>query len=416
MTHLWRPFSAPLAAPTMRLQRGTGCRVVDVQGREYLDAASGLWNVSLGLRNDALVERMHAQLQDLSYGTLFHATNAPAEQLCERLVERVGEPAHAVYLSTTGSSAVEVALRVAQLHHRARGQSRKRGVISFDRAYHGSSLMGLSAGGLVGDEGDAGDRLPGFFHIVSPSDEAASLESLRTLLAARAHEIACLILEPVLGSAGVIVPGRGFMAELSSLCRAHDVLIVADEVATGAGRCGAFLASTLLGLQPDIVALSKGLNSGYFPLGATVFAREVVAPIAARGLPLQFGCTQDGNPVGCVSALATLDELDAGRHIERAAGLGRSIRSQLQERCPRSVVKEVRGLGLMLAIELVHDDGSQTPFSATEAEQARHACQEEGLLTYHFDSGLSLFPALTMTDDEAQLMLDVLVDVLNQLA
>ena len=415
MSHLWRPFSPPHASAPMLLTRGQGSEVADATGRRYIDAAGGLWNVALGQGHARLIEQMQRQLQTLSFGSLFHATNAPAEQLCDRLVALAGGSMQTVVLSTTGSSAVDVALRVARLHHWARGHADKLGIVSFDKGYHGSSLLGLNAGRQLVPELAPHDRLPGFFQVPAPVNEDESLAALHQLLTQRGHELACLILEPVVGSGGILVPSPAYGEAVTNLCRQHDVLLVADEVATGAGRCGAFLASPLLHLKPDIVALSKGLNSGYFPLACTLFSRDVVAPIADQGLALPYGCTQDGNPVGCVTALATLEQLETQNLYERASTLGQHLQQQLRERTSSAVVRQVRGLGLMIGIELMHDDGRNTPFSAAESEHAKNLCQDEGLLTYHFDRGLSLFPALTLDDDEAHTLLDILVDVINQL-
>ena len=414
---LWRPWSRPGEAADLKIVRAEGCRVTDAQGRQYLDAAGGLWNVALGQRNETLLARMKAQIDALSSCSLFHTSNPPAEQLAASLVQRAGGLAQHVYLSTTGSSAVEIALRVARLHHRALGLDGKRLIVSFDKAYHGSSLLGLGAGGLIRDLVGVGDDLPpGFAHIPSPPDEAASLCALRELLEREAGRVACLILEPVLGSAGVLVPSRSFCCALNQLCREHEVLIVADEVATGAGRCGAFLASQRLGLVPDIVALSKGINSGYYPLGCTLMSRAVVEPIAQRQWPLPFGSTQDGNPVGCVTALATLQQIDEKGLEARATHLGEYLLAQLRSRLPAARVREVRGLGLMIGIELMHAHPEGAPLTPAQCAQVRRLCQDEGLLVYHFDSGISLFPALTLSDDEAADMLDILVDVIQRMA
>lgn len=416
MTNLWRPFAVPGAANPMRIRKGDGSVVADTDGREYLDAAGGLWNVSLGLANGELIERMHEQLRTLSFSSLFHTTNAPAELLCERLLALTGGAMRMAYLSTTGSSAVEVALRVARLHHAASGRPDKRRILSFDIGYHGCSGLGVCASGILAGEYTRYEQLlPDFQAIPSPVDEAASLAALGKVLHEEAGQVACLIMEPIVGSGGIIVPSPGYCREVSRLCRAHGVLLVADEVATGGGRCGAMLASPLLGLEPDIVTLSKGINSGYFPLGATLFSSAVVEPIRARGIPFQYGSTQDGNPVGCVAALATLDQIERHGLDARARELGARIQEALRDNPATPVVREVRGLGLMIGIELAHLGAGGKPFSPAESGEVRHLCQDAGLLVYHFDSGISLFPALTMSDAEADSMVDIIGEVLATL-
>ncbi|MEH6433518.1 aminotransferase family protein [Massilia sp. DD77] len=412
MSNLWRPFSVPALASPLHVRKGQGVNLADRQGREYLDAVSGLWNTSVGLNNPALVSQMHAQLQELSFSSLFHATNSPAERLSTRLVELSQGRMQHVYLSTTGSSAVEVALRVSRIYQRARGTPDKKRILGFDLGYHGCSGLGMGVSGiLAGEVAKSEDFPPHVQTIPSPLREGVSLDALASAL--HAGDVASLIMEPVLGSGGVIVPSKEYCREVRRLCSAHGALLIADEVATGTGRCGAMFASDLLDLAPDVITLSKGLNGGYFPLAATLFAEHVVQPISAAQLALQYGCTQDGNPVGCVSALATLDFI-AGNGLERrAAELGAHIRGELANSgCP--VIREVRGLGMMIGIELAHVHGGE-PFSAEESARVRLLCQEAGLLVYHFDAGLSLFPALTITDDEVAVMLDILNEVLATL-
>jgi adenosylmethionine-8-amino-7-oxononanoate aminotransferase len=411
---LWRPFSIPGSPVAFELVRGEASSVSDREGRAYLDAAGGLWNVALGLNHAGLLAQMERQLHELAYASLFDASHVAAERLCERLLGLTAGRMQTVYLSTTGSTAVEVALRAARLHFRARGLSHKRGIMSFDRAYHGSSGLGIRASGILADDLDPVEACePGFALMPSPTDEDASLKAIANHLEQAAASTAAFILEPVLGSAGVIVPSPAYGAALSALCRRHDVLLIADEVATGIGRCGAMLASDLLELQPDILALSKGLNSGYYPMGATLFAERVVQPIARAGLALQYGSTQDGNPVGCAAALATLDVVEEQQLCRRANRLGAFIRTRLHQ-AALPVIREVRGLGLMIAIELAHPGGA--PFSPQESAAVRRRCQDEGLLTYHFDHGLSLFPALTMSDADAEAMIEILHDVLDAIS
>lgn len=416
MSKLWRPFSVPGSPAALKLVRGSGATVTDAGGREYLDAAGGLWNVALGLNNGPLVEAMHKQLQSMAFASLFDSTHAPAERLCDKLVELSGGTMHMAYLSTTGSTAVEVALRVARLHHRTAGSHGKQRILHFDTGYHGSSGLGVCASGILAAELTRfEDMLPGFQAIPSPRDEDASMAALVNALELDGDKIACLIMEPVLGSAGVIVPSRAYCETVSRLCQRHNVLLVADEVATGGGRCGAMFASTLLGLEPDIVALSKGINSGYFPLGATLFSQRVMEPIVRSGASFQFGSTQDGNPVGCIAALATLKAVEEQGLCERATAMGDELRARLSQRGADSVVREVRGLGMMTAIELAHLDAARTPFSPRESGEVRRLCQDAGLLTYHFDAGISLFPALTMLDTEADEMADILEEVFSTL-
>lgn len=414
MSRLWRPFSPPGVRPATMIEAGDGAYVIDAGGRRYLDAAGGLWNVSLGLGNAALVNDVRKQLETLAFASLFHGSHRAAEALSDKLVALSGGRMGQVYLSTTGSSAVEVAVQAARLYHRARQQNAKRCILSFDLAYHGGSAVARSASGVLQVElGEPVEMLPEFVHLPSPLDETASLAALRAYLARDGASAAALLMEPVLGSGGIIVPSKHYCEAVSRLCAEHDVLLIADEVATGVGRCGAMFASDLVGLTPDIITLSKGLNSGYGPLGATLFSEVLTHTIARAGLVLHYGSTQDGNPLGCVAALATLRTIEQQQLLARAQVLGNEISTRLRELVGASVVHEVRGMGLMIGIELAHQNGA--PFSAEEAGQVRALCKDAGLLVYHFQSGISLFPPLTMSDDEAFELTDILTEVLSTL-
>ena len=386
----------------------------DAQGRRYINAAGGLWNVTLGWKHPRLVKAMQDQLDRMAYSSLFEDTHAPAEQLADRLVALAGGEIAYAYLSTTGSTAVEAALRVARLHQRVLGRPTKQGILSFDLSYHGASWLVGSVSGLMRTElGLWEGVLPDVHEIPSPIDEASSLNALTDLLARRHDEIGCLIMEPILGSGGIVVPSTDYCHALVTICRRHDILVVADEVATGGGRCGSLFASHVVGLEPDIICLSKGLSAGYFPVGATLFSDKVMAPLRKAGIPLPFGSTQDGNPVGCVAALTTLDIVEREGLADRAAELGARTSERLRT-AGLPVVQEVRGPGLMIGVALSHANGGA--FSESEAADVRLQCRDEGLLVYHFDGGLSLFPPLVIDEDDADDMVEILVDVLSRQA
>ena len=328
MSALWHPFSSPEQQPSFKLSRGNGVYVYDDQGREYINGSGGLWNITVGLGNKTIIDSMQAQLQQLAYGNLFDASHQPAEKLAETLLSLTNGNMHKVYLSTTGSSAVEVAIRAARAHFHARGKKHKYDVVSFDKSYHGCSLINLSASGL--EQGDLNKwecGLPGFYHVQSPEDEKGSLEQIRMLMQSHSEEISCLLMEPILGSGGIIVPSREYGEAVNRICLEYDVLLIADEVATAGGRCGSMFASDLVGLKPDIITMSKALNSGYAALGATLFNKKVCTPISQAHMPLLYGSTQDGNPTACTAALATLKYIQENNLTERARQLGEYFHS-----------------------------------------------------------------------------------------
>jgi adenosylmethionine-8-amino-7-oxononanoate aminotransferase len=413
MSRLLRPYSVPLSPVAMQLVRGEGCNVYDQAGKRYLDAASGLWNVSLGLAHPELLARMQLQAQTLAYGSLFDSSHVQAELLSERLVGLSNGDFQFVYLSTTGSSAVELALTLALLHHRIEGRTERTEILAFDSGYHGGSFLPRAASGILGRElrqWGLDDARCCF--IPSPADEARSLQALAEAFALRQGRIGCFIMEPILGSAGIVIPSTAYGQRVTELCKAHNVFLIADEVATGGGRCGSFFASNLVGLGPDILVLGKGLTAGYFPLSATMFSERVLDPFIRNQIPIPGGSTQDGNPIGCALAMGTLDLIRDRGLLQRAAAAGMSIRRQLRSLIGASAVRQVRGEGLMIGIALGHNSDSSGTYHEQEAARVRESCRQEGLLVYHFDSGISLFPPLTITDAEISEMLSILTQVL----
>lgn len=413
---LLHPYLSPGGAPALMADRGDGCTIVDTAGREYIDAAAGLWNVALGLGHRKILAAMQEQAERLAYCGLFDSRHGPAEQLASRLVELSDHRMRCAYLSTTGTSAVEVALRVARTYQRACRRPNKTRIVSLSEAYHGCSWMNLSASGSMHAEMAEWEQpLSDFICISSPPDEARSLDELQHLIAAGQKSIAAFILEPILGTGGVVIPSRDYFAQVQLICRKADILLIADEVATGCGRAGAMFASYELGLEPDIIALAKGLAAGYFPVGATLFSAQVVEALRAANAPVLFGSTQDGNPIGCAVVLAVLDLIEREGLVERARTLGGRVRASMQPLVGETVLAEVRGSGLMIGLQLAHLDAERTPFAEAEALEVRRQCAEAGLLVYHFRSGVSLYPPLTISEDEVDDMIDILTSVIRLL-
>lgn len=415
MSEIWYPFYPPGHKPNFKIVRGNGIYVTDSTGREYVNGAGGLWNLTLGLGNDFIVERIQRQVFDMSYASLFDSTHSPAEQLAKKLISLTKNKMAKVYFSTTGTTSVEVAFRVAKLHYRSKKAYNKIGIVSFDESYHGCSIMNLSASGLEQFELDKWDRkLKDFYQVNSPRDEARSLQEIEALFKAKSNFIACFIVEPILASAGVIEPSEDYCKKLNALCTEYDVLLIADEVATGGGRCGDMFASYLIGLQPDIITLSKALNSGYYPLGATLFNDKVISPIDKVNAPILYGSTQDGNPVGCVAAMATLEYIEQENLIQHALEIGEYIYEKLSQFIGVSHLKAIRARGLMIALEFA-DPQTGELITMEQSSKIRESCKDEGLLTYHFENGISLFPPMTMTREESEDVIDILTTVLNRL-
>jgi adenosylmethionine-8-amino-7-oxononanoate aminotransferase len=245
-----------------------------------------------------------------------------------------------------------------------------------------------------------------------PQDDDA-VAPLRRLLREEGETIAALIFEPILGSAGVVELSDVFLREAPALCREHDVLLIVDEVATGFGRTGRMFASERFGLEPDLMTLSKGINSGYLPLGATAVAERVHEAFASRGAVFAHGETQAGNPLACAAALATLDVIESDDLVARAERIGGVLRAGLDGLLEHPHVGEIRGRGLMLGIGLVAAPGVAVAFDTVLAT-LRH-CARAGLLVHPAPHGVSLFPPLVLDEAGVERIVATLHEVLGRL-
>ena len=416
---LWHPYSAMdvTGSPVVTLVKGHGCTVHDAEGHRYLDATAGLWSVHCGLGDPDIIAAITEQLQTLSYATLFDDRgNLPALTLARRLVEMAPSPLEWVYLTGSGSESVELAIKLARLVRTLRGDRQKREIVYVDRSYHGTFFGSMGVSALVDHKRDFSPLLPGLTAIAAPdparcapgtSDEAHALACASELDArARRGGVSAFIIEPVLGSAGVLVPPRAYFEAIQDICRSHDILLIVDEVATGFGRTGTWFACEQFGIQPDILLVAKGINSGYLPLGAVLFSDAIGSLLLAHQTALGHGSTHNGNPVCCAAALATLSVIERDGLVERAARMGEYFRDRLQTLRMFRCVGEVRSLGLMLGLPLRRTDGTATTSSHTE--WARNRLRARGVLAYAANDALVFCPPFIVSQAEIDAIVEAL--------
>lgn len=422
------PLCYPLGALTLAAQpdkvltltEGQGCKVRDNQGNEYIDAGGGLWNTHIGLGNEEVIDAIAAQLRKLSYATLFSSRgNEPAVALAEALVELAPYPLQWAYLTGSGSESTELGIRLAVLHHVLAGKPERTKIAHLDLSYHGSFSASASVSALMPlkdlfQSNTSSVAIPtpdvarcpeGQSHAEFAYECADALEAL-----AQAGDVAAFIVEPVLGSAGVIIPPREYFERIREICDRHDILLIADEVATGFGRTGHWFATEYYDLQPDILLLAKGINSGYLPLGAVLFSAAIGARFIASGLPLMHASTYNGHPVCCASALANLAILKRENLVERSAETGRYFRQALMSLQDIGCVTEVRGIGLMLALGIAQEDGTAPAPQQLQALMLR--LQEAGVLAYQSLASITFCPALVITTAEIDAVVAALRAVL----
>jgi putrescine aminotransferase len=377
---------------------GAGCHVTDQNGRQLLDGLAGLWCVNVGYGRQEIVDAVTAQMARLPYYcSFFNSTTAPAIQLAARLAGLA--PAHLkhVMFSNSGSEANETALKMIRAYQKLRGKPGKVKVLSRTFGYHGVTLATTSLTGLPNCCTPFDLPLAGFVQVPAPYAYGAGREADPV-----AYARECLAeTRAIIEREGVIVPPEGYLVELRALCREYDILFVADEVITGFGRLGAWFASELWALEPDLMTLAKGLTSGYLPLGATLASDEVAAVLATGGY-FAHGYTYSGHPTTAAAALANLDIIERDRLVERVRDdVGPYFQKKLQGLAGHPAVGEARGFGLIGALEVVPREGraSLTPASLLGLKAAA-TVRAEGAIVRGIRNAIALSPPLVITHEE----------------
>lgn len=422
---LWHPMADPNemdANPPRIIVSGEGSYVTDVDGHKVVDAVGGLWNVNLGYSNKAIKQAIADQLDELPYYSAFRGTTHPRLiELAHRLIDILKpEDMKRAFFTSGGSDSVECALRLARQYWKVRGQSDRVKFLALKKGYHGTHFGGASVNGNTNFRRAYEPLMPGVFHTPTPfpyrnpfgETNPARLGEL--CLAALDEEIrfqgadtiAAFIAEPVQGAGGVIPLPPGFFAKLKALLDVYDIPLIADEVITGFGRAGAWFGSRLDGVKPDIMCIAKAITSGYFPLGACVVNEKIEAAFKANKGPLGgifSGYTYSGHPVGCAAALACLDETFAldlpGNSASQGAFL---LEGLLALKAKHVSIGDVRGQGLMLAIELVKDRATKTPAGKAYMNEIAARTYDAGALIRTGGHVVILSPPLVLKRAEAQ--------------
>ena len=392
--HVLHPMVDPKlmrATPPLIVERGEGAYVFDVDGRRYLDCVASLWNVNVGHNRSEVKRAILEQLDRLAYYATFNGiSNPPSIALSSLLVEMLApEKMSKVLFSSGGSDAIETALKLARQYWKLEGQPERTKFISLRYGYHGVHFGGMSANGNGPFRRAYEPLVPGFFQVESPflyrnpwTDDAEELGAIcagileREIVHQGPDTVAAFLAEPVQGTGGLVVPPPNYWRLVREICNRHGVLLIADEVVTGFGRSGSLFGARGWGVAPDIMVLAKGINSGYVPLGATV-VNERVAGAWERDHPLaaiMHGYTYSGHPLACAAALACQKIVRDEDLTGNAARIGAYFLERLywlKER--HAVIGDVRGKGLMLAIECVRDRAKKTPFAPAESYSPRLA-------------------------------------------
>ena len=431
--HPFQIFDTYLTDPALVVAQGSGTRLVDSDGHEYIDAVGGLWCTGIGLGREEMAEAIAQQVRDLAYANPFtDMSNIPAVELAERLAALAPGSLNHVFFTCGGSTAIDSALRLVQYYWSVRGEPQRRHILSRVDAYHGTTLASASLGGKPGD------RMPEFqfitdtiHHLSSPNyyrngggrTEQEFADDLIDELERRVDElggpdcVAALFAEPVMGSGGVLVPPADYLQRLWEFCKRHGILYVSDEVVTGFGRLGEwFVSETLYGIRPDILTAAKGLTSGYVPLGAMLFSDEIFDVISEPGAGRCFGVgyTYSGHPVACAAALKNIEIIERENLLEHVRRIGPYFMEQLATLGDLPMVGDVRGSHLMACVEFVADSADGRPY-ANELGVGKWVSNEadkRGLIVRPIESLNVMSPPLVITPDEVDAIVSRLRDAI----
>ncbi|MEW6347599.1 MAG: adenosylmethionine--8-amino-7-oxononanoate transaminase [Thermodesulfobacteriota bacterium] len=419
--YVWHPFTQMkdwLGSEPLVIERGEGNYLIDTHGRRYLDGVSSLWVNLHGHQRPEIDAAIIAQLRKVAHSTLLGLAGVPSIELAERLVQITPQGLSKVFYSDSGSTAVEVALKIAFQYWKNRGFTDKRLFVALAEAYHGDTIGSVSVGGI-----DLFHRIfhPLLFHILTiptpfpyrhpefTGEECRdrSLAAFRALAEDKHHEIAALVVEPLVqGAAGMIVHPQGFLKGLEQICREFNILLICDEVATGFGRTGKMFACEHEDVRPDMMALAKGITGGYLPLAATLATDEIYGAFLGKYAEYRtffHGHSYTGNALACAAANAGLEIFERERLLETSRPKIELLSNLLAERiAPLPFVGDVRQCGFMVGIELVADKARRQAFEPALRMGARvtDAVREFGVILRPLGDVVVIMPPLSVKPDE----------------
>ena len=425
---LWLPFTAnrQFKASPRLLARASGMHYWTQDGRQILDAVAGLWCVNAGHGRREITEAVASQLETLDYAPTFQMAHPAAFQLANELVKIAPRGLDHAFFTNSGSEAVDTALKIAVAFHRMRGQGTRTRLIGRERAYHGVGFGGISVGGMTSNrKAWSAVLLPGVDHLPHTHDLARNAfsrgvpehgtqfaDELERLVALHdASNIAAVIVEPIAGSTGVLIPPRGYLKRLREICDRHGILLIFDEVITGFGRTGSAFAAQEFGVTPDMITVAKGLTNGCIPMGGVLVSKAVYEAFmqGPDGIELFHGYTYSAHPAACAGGLATLALYQREGLLTRAASLAKYWEEAAHALRTLPHVIDVRNYGLILGLELESIPGKV----GTRGFEVFRRCYERGVMVRQTGEVIALSPPLIIEKTQIDQLFGTLSEVLR---
>ncbi len=405
---------------------GSGCYITDGNGKVLLDGMAGLWCVQIGYGREELAKVAYDQMVELPYyNTFFKTATAPAIKLAAKISSLLGGNLSHVFFNSSGSEAADTMIRMARFYWQAKGEPERSIIISRHNAYHGSTIGGMSLGGMAFMRAQGGPLVPGFEHIMQPysfnlgfgEDEDAfcdrAVQALEDkILEVGPDKVAAFIGEPVQGAGGVIIPPRGYWKKIEAVCRKYGILLCSDDVICGYGRLGEWFGFQHFGIQPDLVSMAKGLSSGYLPISAVGVADHIVEVLRAYGDDFVHGFTYSGHPTCAAVALANVEIIEREGLVQRVRDdVGPYVARAFAALGEHPLVGEARTVGLLGAVEIVSEKGSNHRFGGKEGKAGvivRDACIRNGLMVRAIRDSIVFCPPLIITHADIDKAIDII--------
>jgi putrescine aminotransferase len=398
------------------ITQADGVYIWDGKGNKILDAMSGLWCVNIGYGRKELADVAYRQMLDLPYyNTFFKTTTVPATELATKISSLLPNRFQHIFFTNSGSEANDTIVRFVRHYWKLKGKPYRQHFIARTRGYHGSTMVAVNLGGMSGMQGQGGTLFPGFHHVQQPHwfdfggdktpeefglDAAADLE--KKIIEVGPDNVAAFIGEPIQGAGGVLIPPSTYWPEVQRICKKYGILIIADEVICGFGRTGNWWGFQSLGFEPDIVAMAKGLSSGYQPIGAVAISDTLTKDFFELGGDFNHGMTYAGHPVAAAVALKNIEIIEDEKLVERVAELAPYFAKGLASLDDHPIVGETRSMGLIGAIELSKDKAARARFhdSGRVGTICRDHCFANNLVMRACWDTMVLAPPFTITKKE----------------
>lgn len=428
--HPFTDFKALQARGARVITHGQGVYLYDADGQRILDGMAGLWCVNLGYGRSELAHAAAQQMQQLAYyNNFFNTSHPPAIELAQLLAQIAPPNMSRVFFTNSGSEANDTVVRMVRRYWQLCRQPERQIIISRNNAYHGSTIASASLGGMAAMHAQGGLPIAGIEHIEQPywyahggrlSPEQFGLYAagwLRSRIEALGPQrVAAFIAEPIQGAGGVIVPPDSYWPEISRICEEFDILLVMDEVVCGFGRIGHWFGSQHYGLQPDLMSFAKGLSSGYLPIGGVMLADRIADVLIEQGGEFNHGFTTSGHPTCAAVAIENISIMHREKIIDRVRDdIGPYFQRRLRELLDHELVGEVRGVGLLAAIQMCADKRHRTPFA--QAGEAGVLCRDHsfrlGLVMRAVDDSMILSPPLVISHQQVDELLQIVRTALD---